>query len=208
MGHKKLNLIGKTFNRLKVLELKESRLYGKTFKRMWLCVCECGKELILNTGTLTTGNTKSCGCLHNELSSENSIKSRYKIAKPDAGFTSIMNSYKRNAISRGVDFLLDFDNFKKIIQSNCFYCGVEPSNLYFKNYYDVKYNGIDRVDNKQGYNLNNVVPCCKICNIAKNNNSTEIFNNWINRLLNKKIKEAINNNNGNIIDAVNSIIND
>ena len=64
MGHKKLNLIGKTFNRLKVLELKESRLYGKTSKRMWLCVCECGKEC--KNKQAYSAHKRGCSLLKNE----------------------------------------------------------------------------------------------------------------------------------------------
>ena len=30
---------------------------------MWLCQCDCGKEVIVRGASLTTGNTKSCGCL-------------------------------------------------------------------------------------------------------------------------------------------------
>ena len=29
----------------------------------WRCSCECGKVTIVKTGSLTSGNTKSCGCL-------------------------------------------------------------------------------------------------------------------------------------------------
>lgn len=29
----------------------------------WQCKCDCGNEAIVSTNNLTTGNTKSCGCL-------------------------------------------------------------------------------------------------------------------------------------------------
>lgn len=29
----------------------------------WKCLCDCGKESIVSTANLTTGKTKSCGCL-------------------------------------------------------------------------------------------------------------------------------------------------
>ena len=40
-----------------------------------------------------------------------------------------------------------------------------------KSYYNIKYNGVDRKFNKKGYEIDNVISCCKICNIAKNNNT-------------------------------------
>jgi len=191
MGSKQIDLSGIIFNRLTVIKQEQSLLYGKTKKRMWLCKCSCGNEIIVNTGALTSGNTKSCGCLHDEISVENSIKSRYKLANIDSGYKSIMNSYKGNALKRGYEFNLTFDEFKKLVLSNCYYCGIEPSNLYFRNYYDAPYNGIDRINNKVGYLLSNVVPCCKICNIAKNNNTYDEFMKWIDRLINHKITNSI-----------------
>jgi hypothetical protein len=187
MGSKQIDLSGIIFNRLTVIKQEQSLLYGKTKKRMWLCKCSCGNEIIVNTGALTSGNTKSCGCLHNEASVENSIKSRYMLANPDSGYKSIMRSYKYNATSRGYCFDLTFEEFKKLVLSNCYYCGDEPSNIYFRNYYDAPYNGIDRIDNTIGYIPSNVVPCCKTCNIAKNNKTYDEFMQWINRFINQKI---------------------
>ena len=36
----------------------------------WLCKCDCGNECIVSAHNLSIGNTKSCGCLHKETSSE------------------------------------------------------------------------------------------------------------------------------------------
>ena len=47
-----------------VVEKAES-LHGKT---RWRCVCECGNECVVHTTSLTTGNTKSCGCYRIEKS--------------------------------------------------------------------------------------------------------------------------------------------
>ena len=63
------NLIGQRFGRLTVL--KE---YGrKNLGRTWLCQCDCGNECVVSQRSLKNGNTKSCGCLHNELLSKNSL---------------------------------------------------------------------------------------------------------------------------------------
>ena len=58
------NLLGRKFNRLQVKERIGLDKYGK---QLWKCVCDCGKEVIVNTSSLTTGNTQSCGCYKNEL---------------------------------------------------------------------------------------------------------------------------------------------
>jgi hypothetical protein len=186
MGAKQLDLIGMRYNMLMVVEKLPSKVYGDKSKyhkkRMWLCKCDCGNMTEANTGSLTCDKKKSCGCLTSTKSAENSIKSRYKIAKQDAGYRSIYSSYKLNAKSRGFDFNIDFDYAVSILKSDCHYCGIEPSNTYMKSYYNATYNGIDRVDNTKGYEMNNIVSCCKMCNIAKNNNTEEYFLQWVKRL--------------------------
>ena len=207
MGAKQLDLVGKVFSRLTVLKQENSMSYGKTKKRMWLCKCSCGKEIVLNTGALTSGNSKSCGCLHNELSAEIGRKSRHKVANVDAGYKSIMSSYKGNARNRNLVFDLSLDEFKELILSNCHYCGSLPTNLYSKSYYNVTYNGIDRIDNSIGYIKNNVVPCCKMCNVAKNNNSHEDFMKWILRIF-KNTSMNIVKSHAEIINLVKTTPND
>ncbi len=56
------DLTDKTFGRWTVVGFTGSR-GGKTH---WLCVCECGQKRQIVSGSLVSGNTKSCGCLrHN-----------------------------------------------------------------------------------------------------------------------------------------------
>jgi hypothetical protein len=192
MGAKQVNLVGIKFNRLHVIELFGTRKYGKNNKRIWKCRCDCGKIVYQNTGALTTGNSKSCGCLHNELSSENGKKSRHKVAKEDAGYKSLYSSYKCNAKNRKLQFDVTFEHFMNLLKDNCFYCNSEPSNIYFKSYYNTPYNGVDRINNELGYTNDNIVSCCKICNISKNNYSTEVFFDWIQRISRNYKKLKIN----------------
>ena len=55
---KNVEYCGRAFGKLAVLKAAPSR----KGKRMWLCHCECGNEVLVTTGNLTSGNTKSCGC--------------------------------------------------------------------------------------------------------------------------------------------------
>lgn len=36
-------------------------------KHLWLCKCECGKEKIVVSDNLSSGKSKSCGCLLTEF---------------------------------------------------------------------------------------------------------------------------------------------
>ena len=78
-----------------------------------------------------------------------------------------------------VGFNLTDEQLKVLFASDCCYCGEPPSNLSRKkrklNYAVFKYNGIDRVDNDQGYSAGNVVPCCRTCNWMKQKMSPEGF---------------------------------
>ena len=39
----------------------------------WHCICDCGKELNVDTRNLNSGHTQSCGCLQKEKASKNTI---------------------------------------------------------------------------------------------------------------------------------------
>lgn len=66
------DLIGRRFGRLTVISQQGSKKIGKAWRRMWLCKCDCGKETTVPTINLTSGNTKSCGCLRPQSCSKNS----------------------------------------------------------------------------------------------------------------------------------------
>lgn len=68
MGKSFLLKSGQKFGKLTVLELAEKRLYinpqgKKLFKKYYKCKCECGNEITVYQGQLTSGHTKSCGCI-------------------------------------------------------------------------------------------------------------------------------------------------
>ena len=55
---------------------------------------------------------------------------------------------------------------------------------------NITYSGIDRIDSKEGYNINNCVPCCKICNMMKNNLSIDMFLSKIKQIHNRKLESS------------------
>ena len=56
----KKNLIGQKFGKLTVIKETNKRIDGKI---VWKCKCDCGNTFYTNTSRLTSGNTRSCGCL-------------------------------------------------------------------------------------------------------------------------------------------------
>ena len=66
MGAK--NLVGQKFGRLTVIRRYEYNLVqGHSSRAQWVCVCDCGKEHITTTSSLTRGCTASCGCLKQDI---------------------------------------------------------------------------------------------------------------------------------------------
>lgn len=66
---KLIDLTGKTFERLRVVERAGSYINvdGMNCAAQWLCECECGNQTIVLARNLTTGRTRSCGCLRSEV---------------------------------------------------------------------------------------------------------------------------------------------
>lgn len=56
-------MVGSTFGRWTVLKIKSEK--GKRTK--CLCRCSCGTEKYVDSSSLRSGSTKSCGCLKNEM---------------------------------------------------------------------------------------------------------------------------------------------
>jgi hypothetical protein len=82
--------------------------------------------------------------------------------KPRTRFTSAKFGAKR----RNLVWNITFEQYLPLINSLCFYCGGKLSETSC---------GLDRIDNTIGYEYNNVVPCCRICNVMKNNLTKDQF---------------------------------
>jgi hypothetical protein len=84
---------------------------------------------------------------------------------------------KNQAKARGLECSLSFIEYCALIQSPCFYCGGKLPEVG---------TGTDRIDSNRGYVSENVHPCCKQCNNAKNSSSEDDFKEWAMRLFNSE----------------------
>lgn len=75
--HFRTDLTNQKFGKLTVL-----RLGGlKNDKRCWICQCDCGSVIEVPTGSLTSGNTTSCGCIKSKGEEKiSNILSSYNIS--------------------------------------------------------------------------------------------------------------------------------
>lgn len=63
-GECKKDLAGQRFGRLTAIEKGKKDAAQHQY---WICKCDCGKIVEINSDNLRRGLTKSCGCLHSEL---------------------------------------------------------------------------------------------------------------------------------------------
>lgn len=69
---------------------------------------------------------------------------------------------KSRATKNGKGWHLSLDDYQKLITQSCHYCS---NCLAPKKASGV---GLDRIDNTKGYQLDNVLPCCGVCNSIRN----------------------------------------
>lgn len=79
-----------------------------------------------------------------------------------------------HAKKRGLVFELTVNQFDELTKQPCFYCGGYCNSNY--------HTGLDRVDNSRGYVLDNLVPCCQMCNRAKHTRTQTEFKEWVIKL--------------------------
>ena len=60
---KPLDLAGQQFGKLVAIRSEGSNNQGNA---MWLCQCECGNTVVVNSQNLKNNHTKSCGCSKSE----------------------------------------------------------------------------------------------------------------------------------------------
>jgi len=165
------NDVGKRYGRLTVLEQIKSRRGGAS----WLCRCECGNKVTVHGSDLRRGGTQSCGCLWKE---------KTMLPSGDAAFNALLYSIKRAAKKRGYSWNLMSEQVKQLTSQVCHYCGAGPAQVSHGASYNgvYVYNGLDRINNEKGYALENVIPCCKVCNYAKRTMTQDDFLAWISRV--------------------------
>jgi hypothetical protein len=93
-----------------------------------------------------------------------------------------VRAYRRNAIVASRTWNLPYEMAAGLILSNCRYCGIQANPTI----------GIDRIDSSVGYEPDNVVPCCSVCNFAKRATPYQAFVDYLTRLANSQTSLAQN----------------
>jgi hypothetical protein len=150
-----IDLTGQVFSRLTVIREVAARYLavkdGRRRQRQWECLCVCGCKIVVIGQALTSGNTKSCGCLSLDRLQERSTKHGHALRGHRSRTYKVWRSMidrctlpsckdYRNWGGRGIavcDFWRVFDNFLADM-------GEAPVGM-----------TLDRRDNERGYSKKN-----------------------------------------------------
>jgi len=165
----------------------------KRNKHLWLCQCDCGNKKVVVADNLSSGKSKSCGCLKAEFLAKKGNQWGLYEDREIALLKVQYSHLKRRNKNMGFVNVFDFETFTRLSKGSCKYCGLEYSkeiedrlneSKKSKRLSDhiLKCNGIDRVDNKKGYVKDNCVSCCKYCNFAKHTMTEDEFYKWIKKV--------------------------
>jgi len=161
----KLDLVGKVFNRLTVVE---SAGKDKRNVPLWSCACSCGNKIITSTAMLRTGHAQSCGCLRRERAAAHARSLGTHgawvggKATPEwyAWFSMRQRCGRTTHIQypdyggRGIAVCPEWGEFSKFLED----MGPRPSRAH----------SLDRVDNNKGYCKAN----CRWATRTEQNNNT------------------------------------
>jgi hypothetical protein len=170
---KRNDLIGKRFNDLVCLSFVGVDKGGNA---RFLFKCDCGNEKVITGSKVKNEVTKTCGCGVRKANLGRASSSRLK--EGEARLNHYYAQYRHSAKKRKISFRLSKRQFIEITKKECHYCGQKPLPLKLSNqnfYGTCKANGVDRINSKYGYYKENVVPCCKMCNILKRDYPQKVF---------------------------------
>lgn len=154
----------------KIIRQTEKRSKNKTIYWEVQCI-DCNQHFEIMGTNIRESNICEC---------------KRKLDFGESASNKLYKQYQARSKRISISFDLSYDWFVNLTSKNCFYCNEIPKMKYYTNrgngYY--LYNSLDRVDNNKGYEIDNVVPCCDMCNRAKLDYTIDEFKQWLKRIYN------------------------
>jgi hypothetical protein len=135
--------------------------------RVWELLCNCGNKYKSTTQSLTSKNTKSCGCLNKRDGSKHPhFRGFGEIGK------NYWNNLQRGAKSRNIKFEIDINFAWELFEKQNAKCALTGWSLEFGKY---KTASLDRIDSMLSYIKTNVQWVHKDINKAKQDFTEQHF---------------------------------
>jgi len=140
-----IDITGQKFGRLTTIK----RIKNDGLAASYLCQCECGKYVPVRAVCLTSGRSKSCGCLKVDVQRERQTKHGY--TKMGAIITPTYSSWRcmksrcsrnKNYISKGITICEEWKTFDNFLRD----MGKRPEGM-----------TLERIDNSKGYYKENCI---------------------------------------------------
>lgn len=129
----------------------------------------CCKEQNLSEFIFTDERlTKTCQTCRLQNKTQNAKRDKdHRNALARKNINRAFYSYQKEAKRRDIAFYLSMDEFVDIVERPCAYCGDMSE--------EKNFNGVDRVDSKLRYTLDNCVSACTLCNYLKHVMPVDLF---------------------------------
>lgn len=180
----RMDVTGQRYGRLIAIQYVG---WNGAYKTLWQFRCDCGSIIVRRLAQVRRGDVRSCGCLRHE----GGYKAPNRLAPGESSFNQLYARYRKGARVRQLNWALDKQTFRRIVDGDCYYCGQGPAQRHLTTPQTngaYVYNGIDRADNNRGYELDNVVSCCGECNHAKGVRGSIAFLAWVERVYRHRVE--------------------
>lgn len=163
---KKIEMIGKVFAKLKVVEELKKNKNGHIRYR---CECECGNTTEVFGTHLRSGNIISCGC-KNRIDKEGGING-------DLWYNITRYKTSKRLNRKNLNFNLTKEYIYELFKKQNGKCNLSGINIRLPiSWNDKSYTAsLDRIDSKNGYIIGNVQWVHKHINVMKNIFSQDMF---------------------------------
>lgn len=184
---KHINLIGKKFSFLTIVDLKKTDKSTDGSYRS-ICICDCGREKDVNTNYLMRLLVKSCGnseCPFHRQDSNNNGKKNVKFKGYEEISGVKWNQIKHGARTRNLEFNITLEYIWELFLKQERKCALTGVDIFFGRTNTKETTAsLDRIDSSKGYVKGNVHWVHKTVNIIKMDLKLEEFINWCKLVVN------------------------
>ena len=155
-------------------DIKQGRAIGKkslSQRFIWAICAGCSKTRWVHYIKKTNKPKSACCIVCGHLGTNRELRVSFSVRRISRLFTSFGVRARRRNLDANLSKVL----FAELVNSDCYYCGDSPGNREKDRGRVYVYQGIDRVNNTKGYEIDNVVPCCILCNKMKKAMGQEEF---------------------------------